>query len=98
MIVAREVFKLHFGKARDAVALVREWRDLMAKKGYAEVRFLTDYVGEYYTLVMELTTDDLATYERELDKVTKDEEWRRLYGRLIPLVRGGRREIFKVVD
>jgi hypothetical protein len=98
MVVAREVFQLHFGKAREAVALVREWRDLMAKQGYADVRFLTDYVGEYYTLVMELTTDDLASYERELDKVTKDEEWRRLYGRLIPLVRSGRREIFKVVD
>lgn len=98
MVVAREVFQLHFGKAREALAVVREMRALMQRRGFAEARFLVDYVGEYYTLVMEITVDDLAGYERALAETTGDEEWRKLYARLVPLVRRGHREIFRTVD
>lgn len=98
MVVSREVFRLHFGKAREALAVVREMRDLMQRRGLAPVRFLTDYVGEYYTLVQEITADDLASYEETLKAALQDEEWQRLYARLVPLVRSGHREIFRTVD
>lgn len=98
MVVAREVFQLHFGKARDALAIVREMRDLMRRKEYAPTRFLTDYVGEYYTLVFEISAEDLAGYEEMLGVTMQDEEWRQLYARLVPLVRSGHREIFRTVD
>lgn len=98
MIVAREVFRLHFGKAREALAVVRDIRALIERRGFAQTRFLTDYVGEYYTLVQEMTFEDLAAYEEALKETMSDEEWRPLYARLIPLVRSGHREVFRTVD
>lgn len=98
MIVAREVFQLHFGKARDALAVVRDLRALIERRDVAQVRFLVDYVADYYTLVMEMTVEDLAAYEKALASTMADAEWRKLYARLVPLVRSGRREIFRTVD
>ena len=58
MIVVRNVFQLKFGKAKEAVALLKEGLAIQ-KKALADVdlstRLLTDVTGPNYRLVLELT-------------------------------------------
>jgi hypothetical protein len=57
MIVVRNVFQLKFGKAKEAVALLKEGLAIQ-KKALSGVEFstrvLTDVTGPFYTLVLEL--------------------------------------------
>lgn len=94
MIVVRDVFQLHFGKMREALAVLREMSDLERAGGYRVSRVLADLTGPYYTLVSESTFDSLTEYEGALNF---SDEWRATYARLVPLVREGRREIFRVM-
>ena len=98
MIVIRDVFKLEFGKARDAQAAMREMRPLIERLGMPGARVLTDLVGEYYTMVLETHAESLAEYESGMATLTQNDEWQRLYARFVPLVRHGYREILRTVD
>lgn len=98
MIVVRDIFQLQFGKARDAVAALQEGQRRLTEKGYEVSRIMTDVTGEYYTLVMESTYESLAAYEESLSKAIQDADWKEVYSRFVPLVKSGRREIFRVVE
>ena len=66
MIVVRNVFRLKFGKSREAVALVKEGLAIQKKAVGGldfSTRLLTDVTGPFYTLVLELTVPSLATFE-----------------------------------
>ena len=54
MIVIRNVFQLKFGKAREALAVMKEGVAIQ-KRLAADVsaRLLTDVTGPHYTLVLE---------------------------------------------
>lgn len=98
MIVVRDVFQLRFGAAREAVALWQEGIEFLRRSAAVrDARLLTDLSGQYYTLVLETTFDDLATYEREMRDSTGNPEWRAWYARFVPLAESGRREMFTVV-
>jgi hypothetical protein len=60
-------------------------------------RVLTDLTGPYYTLVLESTYKDLATFETELHKEMSGPDFAKWYQKFIPLVDSGRREIFTIV-
>ena len=100
MIVVRDIFQLKFGKARDALKLFEDLRDVAKRTGFdlGEQRVLTDLTGPYYTLVMESTYPSLADYERELKSGLGTDEWRKWYKDMVPLVDSGRREIFTIVQ
>ena len=100
MIVVRDVFRLKFGKTREALAAWKEMGDYMKSHGSdaATVRILTDLVGPYYTLVMETTVPGLAEWEAQGRKVMSDSNWRKAYEKMVPLVESGYREIFNVVQ
>jgi hypothetical protein len=99
MLIVRDIFQLHFGKAREAVQLLKGMRELERSKGYPTTsRVLTDVTGTYYTLVMESEYERLADLETMLMGISQDSEWRTQYERFIPLVREGRREVFRVVE
>lgn len=98
MIVVRNVFRLKFGKAREARAALKPVADKATEKGYGPTRLMFDLVGPFYTVVMESTYDSLSSYENAGRKTMEDEEWRELYGRFSPLVESGYREIFTVMD
>ena len=69
MILVRDVFRLKFGKAREALAVGKEMAEQGMRSGVmSKPRVLTDLVGPYYTLVMETTAKDLATWEMESRK------------------------------
>jgi len=98
MIIIRDVFQLHFGKASEGVKLMKEGMGLLRQQGYGVTRLLTDVTGEYYTLVMESNYQDLAAFEKAQREATATEAWRALYARFVPLVRSGRREVFREVE
>src|SRR3954466_1908095 len=100
MVVIRNVFQLKFGKAKEAVALMKEGLAIQ-KRALAgtefSTRLLTDVTGPFYTLVLELTMPNLATFETNAPRLFGDKEWQANYEKLQPLVKTGYREIFNVV-
>ncbi len=98
MIVVRDIFRLKFGKAKEAKALLKEGIAMIESTGFKVDRILTDLTGEYYTLVLESSHKNLAEYERIDNGHISDGRWKIWYDKFIPLVESGRREIFRVVD
>ncbi len=101
MIVIRNVFQLKFGKAREAVALMKEGRAIekrvMSGVEYSS-RVLTDVTGPFYTLVLELTVPSLAAFESNAPRLFGDKEWQAHYQKMASLVESGRREVFSIVE
>jgi hypothetical protein len=101
MIVIRNVFQLKFGKAREAIALIKEGLAIQ-KRAVADVEFstrlLTDVTGPFYTVVLELTLPSLASFESYAPRLFGDKDWQAHYQKLTPLVESGRREVFTVVE
>ena len=99
MIVVRNVFQLKFGKARAALAVMKEGiaiQKRLAPEGSA--RLLTDLTGRHYTLVLELTVPSLAAMETMVPRVFGDPEFQANYQKMVPLVESGHREVFTIVD
>ena len=98
MIVVREVFQLQFGKAKEAIALVKEFAGMLAKKGYPGTRILTDRTGQFYTLVMETQFEGLGAFEKAEEEMMSIPEFRAWYPKLVPLINSGCREIYNLVE
>lgn len=99
MIVVRNVFRLKFGKAKDALALWKEGREIARRTGSGEkMRAMTDLVGPFYTLVMEEEFQSLGDMERDMQREMGVDEWKIWYQKFVPLVESGYREIFTVVE
>lgn len=99
MIVARNVFQLKFGKAREALAVMKEGLAIQKRlSSDASYRLLTDLTGPHYTLILEVTVPNLAAMEATLPRVFGDKDFQANYQKLVPLVESGHREIYTVVD
>lgn len=99
MIVIRDIFQLEFGKAKEAIEVLKQSREVLTGADYRVTRILADVTGEYYTIVMESEAESLAAYEKGMQQTPELEEWQKVYrNKFVPLVRSGRREIFRVVD
>jgi hypothetical protein len=97
MIVVRNVFQVKFGRARDAVALMKEGIAIGQKVGM-NARVLTDITGPAYTVVLETTHENLGDFEAKSKDVMGSVEWKGWYQKFIPLVESGNREIFSVAE
>ena len=99
MIVVRNVFQLKFGKAKDALALWKEGRQIAQRAGSGgTMRAMTDLVGPFYTLVMEEQYPSLSDMEREMQSEVGADEWKIWYQKFVPLVESGYREVFTLVE
>lgn len=98
MIVVRDIFRLKFGKAKEALGLWREARETLSSLGRLPDRMLTDLTGTYYTLVLETSYKNTSEFEESLPKMFSNEKYQQWYQRFVPLVETGYREIFKVVE
>ena len=101
MIVIRNVFRLKFGKAREAVALFKEGIVIQKRVGAGgnfSNRLLTDLTGPFYTVVLEITAPSLAAFESEAPKLMGDKDWQANYEKITPLVESGSREMFTIVE
>lgn len=102
MILVRNVFRLKYGQARPALAVLKEGKALMERmRSSTSSRAMTDLVGRAYTVVLEDTYPSLAAFESEMQKIMggKDaDEWRAWYQRFTPFVESGYREIYNVLE
>lgn len=98
MVVVRNVFRLKFGKAREALEAMKNLLAVSRRVGLTEPgRVLTDVTGPFYTLVHELTFPALADLERAQQNMG-DPAWKDAYAKFVPHVESGFREIFRVVE
>lgn len=101
MIVIRNVFRLKFGKAREAVALFKEGIAIQKRTGAGldfSTRLLTDVTGPFYTVVLEITVPTLAAFEAGAPRLMGDSDWQANYQKTAALVESGYREIFTLLD
>ena len=99
MIVVRNVFRLKFGKAREAVELWKEGMALAKRLGFPakSSRVLTDLVGQFYTLVFESTFESLSDFESAGKTIMSNPEWGAWYAKVSTITESGHREILNVV-
>ena len=99
MIVVRNVFRLRFGKSKEAVALLKEGIAIQRRAGVEmKQRIMTDLVGTFYTLVLELTVSNMAELEANMPKALGDKDWQTNYQKFSALVESGYREIFTLIE
>jgi len=99
MVVIRNVFRLKFGKAKEAIALVKEIIAVQKAAGSpAEYRILTDLTGPFYTIALELTVPSFGFFESNAAGMLGQKEFQAVYQRFVPLVESGHREVFTVVE
>ena len=101
MILIRNVFRLKFGQAREAIAAWKEGRAIAERAGVGggRYRLLTDLAGPaFYTRVLEGTYASLADLEQSAQALMAVPEWRAWYPRATALSAGGHREILNLVD
>ncbi|MCE1166359.1 MAG: hypothetical protein LWX07_13255 [Bacteroidetes bacterium] len=98
MIIVRNVFRLKFGKAKEAKAHIKEAVEFNKSFGLKHVRAMIDLTGPSYTLVFETGHDSLASFEADLGRIFADEKWGEMYEKLKPFCESGYREIFTVVE
>jgi len=99
MIVVRNVFQLKYGKAREALAVMKDGVAIQKRLAPdASARLLTDVTGRHYTLVLEVTVPNLAALEATVPTIFGDKDFQANYQKMVPLVESGHREIFTIVD
>jgi hypothetical protein len=101
MVVIRNVFRLKFGKAREAIALFKEGIAIQKRVGAGidfSTRLLTDVTGPFYTVVLEIAVPSLAAFEGAAPQLMGDKDWQANYQKIASLVESGSREIFTVVE
>ena len=96
MFLIRDVFQAKPGQAKHLVAKFKETVPIMKKEGFGDVRILTDFVGSYWTVVMEVEVDDLSKYTNMVRGFTSRPDVEKIMKGYMDHVTGGHREIFKV--
>ncbi len=98
MILVRDIFQIAPENMKDAKELSKQAISIEKRLTNVESRVLTDLVGDFYTLVFETEFRGMGHFEEALQEVFADKEWQASYPRFRKLIRGGRREIFTVVE
>lgn len=101
MIVVRQVFQLKWGKAKEAIGLLKEGLALQKRVlGGVDLstRVLTDVTGPFYTLVLEISVPNLATFETQTPRLFADKDVQANMQKMANLVESGYREVFSIVE
>ena len=98
MIVVRDIFQIQPDQMKKAKELARQAREILGGQGYSALRGMTDLTGEYYTMVWEGEYESLADFEAAMGKAQANKKWQKFYPGFRKLIRGGRREIFQLLD
>ena len=100
MLIIREVF---IAKPGQASKLAKLFRKAMTDRG--KIRILTDFIGEFNTVVMETEVESLAEFERQIaeyrsGKAMKDldPETAAEMSKYSEMFLGGRREVMQVIE
>lgn len=98
MILVREVFSIDPDQMKQAKELMREYRGMATKFQHPMPKIMTDLVADHYTLVMETEFKDMGDFQESLENAFKAPEWQAFYPSFRKLMRGGRREIYSLLD
>ena len=96
MILIREVFTTKPGKAGELVKKFKQVAPYMEKEGLKNIKVMTDLVANYWTVVIESETDDIAKFQQEVRGFTSKDEVKEIMKDYMSLVESGYREIFKI--
>lgn len=97
MYIVRDIFQLHFGRYREAKALLDEAMSNGLLPDGKSSRVLTDFTGDAYKLIFEEGYESLDAFERELQISMDKPAWKKWYERFKPLVQHSHREILKQI-
>ena|ERR1043166_9598192 len=95
MYLIREVFDAKPGKAKDLVKMFKLAGVEFEKTGEVKaMKVMTDAVGKYWTVVVEMETDDIGKFFGNLRNSAMTPELQNIMKGYMECVEGGRREIF----
>ncbi len=100
MLVVREIFT---AKPGQATKLANLFKKVMPERG--TVRVLTDYIGDFNTVVIETEVKNLAEFEQQVEKYRSGEAFKGMdpeavaaMSKYTELFQSGRREVMRVVE
>ncbi len=97
MYQIREVFQAKPGKAKDLVKMFKQAAPHFEKiQGIQRVNVLTDIVSTYWTVVVEMETEDIGDFFNNLRSATMSDEIKEIMKGYMDCVEGGKREIFMI--
>jgi hypothetical protein len=95
MFVIRNVFKCKPGKAKGVIEKFKAAHALMADTG-VKPKVLVDEVATFWTVVVEVETEDLGAFEKLMQERGSREDVQQVMAGYVDMVDSGYREIFKV--
>ena len=98
MLLIRDIFRCKPGKSRQVAEMFkRALSSFEPEDGLHNVRVMVDFVADYWTVVMELEVEDLAQFERNMERYRSRPEVQEAMAGYMDLVEGGRREIYRLL-
>lgn len=98
MLLIRDVFRCRPGKAGEvARRLQATLPSTEAEDGFRNCRVLVDYVGAYWTVVMEGEVDDLSQFDHHMAGYGSRPAVQEAMRGYTDLVESGYREVFRIL-
>lgn len=98
MLLVRDVFRCKPGQAGEVARRLKVMAESMTRDdGFENTRVLVDFVGSYWTVVVQAEIADLAAFERHMSEYGKRKELQDVMRGYTDLVDSGYREIFRIV-
>jgi len=98
MIVVRGVFQAKYGKGNELVQLLKEGTEMWPTSTGRNARIMTDLSGPFFTVVSEAEYDSFSAWEADAQETFGDARFAAWFERMAPLVEGGRREFYNLVE
>lgn len=94
MFVVRNVFKCKPGQAKSLVDRLQKAMSLMPA---FQQRILVDYIGNFWTVVLEIEVQDLNAYEEQYKQYVDQADVQEAMSGYMESVESGYREVFRLV-
>jgi len=96
MFVIRNVFRCKPGQAKNVIEKFKAVQPIMQE--IASHKIMVDEVAGFWTVVVEVETEDLATFQKMLHERGSDPRIQDAMSGYLDFVESGYREIFRVVS
>ena len=94
MFVVRETFIAKPGKAS---ALAKLFKEVMSEMPRMRPRVLTDFIGQFNTVVLETECEELGEFEKTMQEYMSRQDLRDKMKGYTEMYQEGRREVYKVI-
>jgi hypothetical protein len=99
VIIQRNIFRLRFGKAKEAIAIWKEIIESLSKDGrfHPQTRLMTDITGESYTLILEMNIKSFLEVNPLNHVWAINKEVHELYHqKFVPLCESAKQDLYKI--